>query len=154
MGLLEVLFFQEGILFQNIFAMEMAARSSRTRWTVMRRPRMHDLPPHLAGSTVMRSKVFACATLLVYWNRQTDFTRCIVCIIHAYLCICERRYSIIFTEEARRITGIQEKTALLHRGLEELIARESARALAALGGTAPKLRPIARRRTATAGARR
>ena len=36
-------------------------------------------------------------------------------------------------EEARRITGIQEKTALLHRGLEELIARESARALAALG---------------------
>jgi Arc/MetJ family transcription regulator len=57
-------------------------------------------------------------------------------------------------EEARRITGIQEKTALLHRGLEELIARESARALASLGGTAPKLRPIARRRTATAGARR
>ena len=55
-------------------------------------------------------------------------------------------------EEARRITGIQ--AALLHRGLEELIARESARALAALGGTAPKLRPIARRRTATAGARR
>jgi Arc/MetJ family transcription regulator len=57
-------------------------------------------------------------------------------------------------EEARRITGIKEKTALLHRGLEELIARESARALAALGGTSPKLRPIARRRTASAGARR
>jgi hypothetical protein len=57
-------------------------------------------------------------------------------------------------EEARRITGIQEKTALVHRGLEELIARESARALAALGGASPKLRPIPRRRPASAGARR
>ena len=53
-------------------------------------------------------------------------------------------------DEARRITGIREKTALVHRGLEELIARESARALAALGGSAPKLRPIPRRRTAAA----
>ena len=57
-------------------------------------------------------------------------------------------------DEARRITGIHEKTALLHRGLEELIARESARALAALGGTSPKLRPIPRRRTAAADSRR
>lgn len=56
-------------------------------------------------------------------------------------------------EEARRITGIQEKTALLHRGLEELIARESARALATLGGTSPKVRPIPRRRSAASGAR-
>lgn len=53
-------------------------------------------------------------------------------------------------DEARRVTGIQEKTALVHRGLEELIARESARALAALGGAAPKLRPVPRRRTAAA----
>ncbi len=57
-------------------------------------------------------------------------------------------------EEARRITGIQEKTALVHRGLEELIARESARALVALGGSAPKLRLIPRRRPSSAGARR
>jgi len=57
-------------------------------------------------------------------------------------------------DEARRITGIQEKTALVHRGLEELIARESARALAALGGTFPKLRTIPRRRSAVSGARR
>lgn len=49
-------------------------------------------------------------------------------------------------EEARRLTGIREKTALVHRGLEELIARESARALVALGGSMPKLRPIPRRR--------
>ena len=57
-------------------------------------------------------------------------------------------------DEARRITGIHEKTALVHRGLQELIARESARALAALGGASPKFRPIPRRRTALAGARR
>ena len=57
-------------------------------------------------------------------------------------------------DEARRITGIQEKTALVHRGLEELIARESARALALLGGTSPKLRPIPRRHGATSDAHR
>ena len=32
---------------------------------------------------------------------------------------------------ARRITGIAEKTALVHAGLEALIAREAARRLAA-----------------------
>ena len=57
-------------------------------------------------------------------------------------------------DEARRITGIREKTALVHRGLEELIARESARALAALGGASTRLRSIPRRRQAAAGARR
>jgi Arc/MetJ family transcription regulator len=56
--------------------------------------------------------------------------------------------------EARRITGIQEKTALVHRGLAELIARESARSLAALGGTSPKLRSIPRRRSTASGAHR
>jgi len=49
-------------------------------------------------------------------------------------------------EEARRLTGVQEKTALVHRGLEELIARESARMLASLAGSMPKLRAIPRRR--------
>jgi Arc/MetJ family transcription regulator len=49
-------------------------------------------------------------------------------------------------EEARQLTGIQEKTALLHAGLEVLIQREAARRLAALGGTEPRLRPARRRR--------
>ncbi len=48
--------------------------------------------------------------------------------------------------EASRLTGLQEKTALVHRGLEALIARESARRLAALGGSEKELRPIPRRR--------
>jgi Arc/MetJ family transcription regulator len=49
-------------------------------------------------------------------------------------------------EKARRLTGVNEKTALLHAGLEALIARESARRLAALGGTQTDLRSIPRRR--------
>ena len=49
--------------------------------------------------------------------------------------------------EARRLTGIREKTELVHRGLRELISRQSARMLASLGGASPKLRSIPRRRS-------
>lgn len=52
--------------------------------------------------------------------------------------------------EAARLTGVTEKTALVRRGLEVLIARESARRLAALGGSEPGLRPVPRRRSAPA----
>ena len=38
-------------------------------------------------------------------------------------------------ERARELTGIQEKTSLVREGLTALIARESAKRLAALGGT-------------------
>ncbi len=51
-------------------------------------------------------------------------------------------------EDARRLTGISEKTALLHAGLKLLIERESTRRLAALAGTMPNLKPIPRRRPA------
>ena len=49
--------------------------------------------------------------------------------------------------KARRLTRIEEKTALVHAGLEALIARESARRLAALGGSEPALTPVPRRRS-------
>ena len=49
-------------------------------------------------------------------------------------------------ERARRLSGIRGKTAVLHAGLEALIQRESARRLAALGGSEPELRPVPRRR--------
>ena len=52
-------------------------------------------------------------------------------------------------EEARELTGIHEKTALLHAGLQVLVERENARRLIALGGTMPDLKPIPRRRAAT-----
>jgi hypothetical protein len=50
-------------------------------------------------------------------------------------------------ERARELTGIRQKTALVHAGLEALIAREAARRLAALAGAEPGLRAIPRRRT-------
>jgi Arc/MetJ family transcription regulator len=48
--------------------------------------------------------------------------------------------------EAGRLSGIKEKTALVRAGLEALVARESARRLAVLGGSQKALRPIPRRR--------
>jgi hypothetical protein len=49
-------------------------------------------------------------------------------------------------EEAKSLTGIEEKTALIHAGLEALIAREMAKRLILLGGTQPELADIPRRR--------
>jgi Arc/MetJ family transcription regulator len=49
-------------------------------------------------------------------------------------------------EDAQRLTGICEKTALVREGLRALIERESARRLARLGGSEPQLKPIPRRR--------
>ena len=51
-------------------------------------------------------------------------------------------------ERARELTGIREKTALVRAGLEALIARESGKRLAALGGMQPDLASIPRRRPA------
>ena len=50
-------------------------------------------------------------------------------------------------QRANRLTGIRQKTALLHAGMEALIARASAERLAALGGTQKSLRPVRRRRS-------
>jgi Arc/MetJ family transcription regulator len=50
-------------------------------------------------------------------------------------------------EEARKLAGIDERTALIHEGLRALISRESARRLARLGGTDRQVKEIPRRRT-------
>lgn len=50
--------------------------------------------------------------------------------------------------EARRLTGIEEKSTLVRAALVALIERESARRLAMLGGSEPGLAPIRRRRSA------
>ena len=52
-------------------------------------------------------------------------------------------------EQASELMGIKEKTVLVRISLEALIARESARRLAALGGTEKKLRLAPRRRPAS-----
>lgn len=48
-------------------------------------------------------------------------------------------------EQARRLTGVSEKTALVREGLRALIERESARRLARLGGSEPQLESTPRR---------
>jgi Arc/MetJ family transcription regulator len=47
---------------------------------------------------------------------------------------------------ATQLSGLREKTAVVRAGLEALVARESARRLAALGGSEKAVRPIPRRR--------
>jgi len=49
--------------------------------------------------------------------------------------------------EARRITGMSGKAALVREGLKALIERESARRLARLGASEPQLKPVPRRQT-------
>ena len=51
-------------------------------------------------------------------------------------------------DKASNLTGIKEKTTLVKLGLEALIARESARRLAKLGGTQKQLKAVPRRRGA------
>ena len=48
-------------------------------------------------------------------------------------------------QQASQLTGIQEKTQLLHEGLKALIAQESGKRLALLSGSSPKLKDIPRR---------
>ena len=53
-------------------------------------------------------------------------------------------------EKAAQVTGLRQKTAVVHAGLEALIARASAQRLAALAGSQPTLRRVPRRRQARA----
>jgi Arc/MetJ family transcription regulator len=48
--------------------------------------------------------------------------------------------------KAQAFTGLKEKSALVREALKALIAREAARRLANLGGSAPRLKAPPRRR--------
>ncbi|MFN0071921.1 MAG: type II toxin-antitoxin system VapB family antitoxin [Chloroflexota bacterium] len=50
-------------------------------------------------------------------------------------------------EEAKRITGVTKRTALVREGLKALIERESARRLARLAGGEPQAEATPRRRS-------
>ena len=52
-------------------------------------------------------------------------------------------------KKASALTGISEKTTLVRRGLEALIEQESAKRLAALGGSEKQLTSIPRRKSNT-----
>jgi Arc/MetJ family transcription regulator len=75
--------------------------------------------------------------------------------------ICTYRYSIIvcmkttmnlrdeLVKEAMAATGIREKTALVHLGLEELVQRAARERLIKMGGSDPSAKLPPRRRSAT-----
>ncbi len=50
-------------------------------------------------------------------------------------------------DQASKMTGVKEKTRLVKLGLEALIAGESAKRLARLGGTEKQLKQVPRRRS-------
>ena len=50
-------------------------------------------------------------------------------------------------EKAAELTGVREKTTLVRLGLKALVASESAKRLARLGGTEKGLQPISRRKS-------
>ena len=52
---------------------------------------------------------------------------------------------------AQEITDIRSKTAVIHAGLEALIARAARQRLARLGGSEKQLRTVPRRRPAEKG---
>ena len=74
--------------------------------------------------------------------------------MHPYGIFMHMRTTLIIDDEllakAQQLTGLREKTAVLHAGLQALIARENARRLAALGGSERSLKPIPRRRSRAA----
>jgi Arc/MetJ family transcription regulator len=81
---------------------------------------------------------------LVRIQSPRPFSFLVSCIL-----ICMRTTLILdasLLERAQALTGIAEKTAVLHEGLKALIARESARRLAALGGSDKKAAAPPRRR--------
>ncbi len=49
-------------------------------------------------------------------------------------------------KRASKLSGVSEKTAVVHLGLEALIAKECSLRLAKLGGTEKRLQKIRRRR--------
>lgn len=49
-------------------------------------------------------------------------------------------------EKAQKFTGLKERSTLVHEALKALIARESGRRLALLGGSEPGLKAPPRRR--------
>lgn len=68
-----------------------------------------------------------------------------ICIL-----VCMRTTLIIKDEllkKAIEATGITEKTAVIHKGLEALIQNAAKERLIKLGGASPKAKPIPRRRT-------
>jgi len=78
-------------------------------------------------------------------NSKTSLTH-----LHESFTMTRMRTTLIINQEVpnlvRRLTGIQEKTALVRASLKASIAPEAAKDLGALGRAEPRLRSIPRRR--------
>ena len=96
------------------------------------------------------SDTFAPKTLKIIVESQARWTEDPLTDMHESCIIMHMRTTLNLDdeliEEARKFTGIQEKTALVHKGLKALVAQEAARRLAALGGSQPDFRAAPRRR--------
>jgi hypothetical protein len=69
---------------------------------------------------------------------------------HPYILICMRTTVILkedLVRKAQEATGIKEKTALIHKGLEALIEQAAVERLIKLGGEAPHAKVPPRRRS-------
>jgi len=73
--------------------------------------------------------------------------------LHSECILMQMRTTLVLDDamlaRAQALTGLREKTETIHAGLEALIARESARRLAALGGSDSGATAPPRRRPAT-----
>ncbi len=101
------------------------------------------LPPALDPS---RSKIRSCRND----ERGVEYSTPLddICILRIFM---HMRTTLIIDEallqRARELSGIQEKTALVHAGLRALIACEAARRLSSLAGSEPRIKAIPRRRS-------
>lgn len=56
----------------------------------------------------------------------------------------------VLMAQAQTLTGLKEKSAIVHAALRALVERESARRLARLGGSEPSIQRVPRRRSKVA----
>jgi hypothetical protein len=97
---------------------------------------------------------------LSFWNRHKQFglihrndpiiLGCLTKTSELAILVCMKttlNIDVGILAQASRLTGVDEKTVLVRMGLEALVARYSARRLAALGGSEPGAKHIPRRRT-------
>ena len=114
-----------------------------------------DFSPHAVFNALlyktMRTEVRAPTPPPADGAQVDDLVSALTMMYETCILVCMRTTINIddsLLEKARRLTGIDEKTALVRQGLEALIALESARRLARLGGTEPELETPRRRRPA------
>jgi Arc/MetJ family transcription regulator len=96
------------------------------------------------GSAVRSERVVLRLTLPARVSSSSDASeRALEAVVRTTLALDDE-----LVQEAQRLTGTTEKSALVRQALRALIERESARRLARLGGSEPHLEVSPRRQTA------